>query len=1128
MLSLFNIWIIARYEMKIVLRSWFFRIFSIIAILILTFLNVLNISAISELIVRSPVSSILKVIPSSLPYINLKLLNVVQTIIAIFIASDFLKRDRKLNTTEVIYARSMTNADYVLGKTTGIMLVFLGLNVIVLLIAAITQFFIPDLNLGFVPYLAYLLLISLPTLLFIIGLAYLLMSLIRSQAGTFILLLVYAGIFLIWGGTMRFLFDYLAYRLPMLYSDFVGFAGLDNIIFQRMMYLFFGLSFVFFTIVRMKRLIQSKAMNKLSLVLSILFLVLALFSGYKHLDYYNTIEETRIAQRQLNKTYKAHPRVQMLKCDLKLDHTGSQIAAEANLKFINNTREPIESYLFCLNPGLEVSKITGGTVELTFNRTQHILLVKPTTALAAGSTDSLTISYSGSIDEPGAFLEVEQEDIEAVYEYMFAFLKFNIKKQISFVTNNYVLLTPEVLWYPIAGLPYGANYPVLGAKDFIDFDLTVSTKKNLTAISQGAATKKDLADKAQFHFKPEHPLPQFSVAIGAYEQREITVDSVTYALWTAPGHDYFVPFMDELGDTLGIIIRNFKQQYEDYIGIPYPFKRFTLLEVPIQFCTYARPWVKAHETMQPEMALIAEQGVFCEATEFEMMMYWMERRQQRRDMTMTPQELQSDLLSRFIETNFIGGFSGRRAFGRRMGFSIHNYHIFPNYYTFINHLESKQWPIFNLALESSIRNRKSESQPSFFRTIAGLSDEEKCNLALRGNSLHDALLDSTQKDLFVSLIENKGKALFVQLQTEFGDAEFNVFLNSYLEQHRYQNATMTDFTNAMQKKFNFEFQPLFEEWYNGKALPGFLLTDVENYSVTDGDRKRSQVKFTVENPESVDGYLNLQFWLRGQDDRRMRFGPPSPDFDMNLKVEARQKKEVGILLDDDLRGFNIDTYVSQNIPSAFNFRFRGDREQKEVRPFEGERILPLTEEQATGKLEIIVDNEDPGFEIISKQQKNWLQKLFGSEDEKQDPYVGYEFWRLPGQWTPTANAKFYGKYVHSGYFIKSGTGDKKVAWTAKIPVAGNYEVYAYYEKEETFRFRRGRGRGDDNDKIGELNFIIHHDDGETEFALDRDQAVDGWNYMDSFYYSEGEAKIILTDKSAGRSVFADAVKWVKK
>ena len=114
MLSLYKIWTVARYETKTLLRSWFFRIFSILAIAILIFISI----GLHTKVGRTP--WFFKGMDASLPYMYIQLLNIVQAIIGVFLASDFLKRDKKLDTTEVIYMRSMTNGDYVLGKSLGI------------------------------------------------------------------------------------------------------------------------------------------------------------------------------------------------------------------------------------------------------------------------------------------------------------------------------------------------------------------------------------------------------------------------------------------------------------------------------------------------------------------------------------------------------------------------------------------------------------------------------------------------------------------------------------------------------------------------------------------------------------------------------------------------------------------------------------------------------------------------------------------------------------------------------------------------------------------------------------------------------------------------------------------------
>src|SRR5512133_254123 len=115
-------------------------------------------------------------ISSSVPLMNLYLLNIGQAFVVIFLAADFLKRDKKLDTNEVLYTRSMSNLEYVLGKTWGILRLFLGLDILILVIALTVNIISSKMNVDIMYYLYYLLIIAVPTILFSLGFAFLMMS----------------------------------------------------------------------------------------------------------------------------------------------------------------------------------------------------------------------------------------------------------------------------------------------------------------------------------------------------------------------------------------------------------------------------------------------------------------------------------------------------------------------------------------------------------------------------------------------------------------------------------------------------------------------------------------------------------------------------------------------------------------------------------------------------------------------------------------------------------------------------------------------------------------------------------------------------------------------------------------
>ncbi len=256
MISLRNINTIARYERRILFRSWFFRIFAILAILFIglfsgsTFFN------------RNPFTWMFRSLPSAIVYSNFFLLNIVQSVIAVFLASDFIKRDKKLDTAEVLFIRPMSNFEYITGKTMGLLGVFVTLNLLLMLLTSVFIFISGQVPFRIMPFVAYFLMVSIPSLVFIIGLTFALMTLLRNQAITFIVLLGYIALVLFYlAGKPGYVFDYMLFAMPVPFSDIIGFSSTQYIVWHRMAYLLLGTGLILFSTAFLNR-IPNKAANK--------------------------------------------------------------------------------------------------------------------------------------------------------------------------------------------------------------------------------------------------------------------------------------------------------------------------------------------------------------------------------------------------------------------------------------------------------------------------------------------------------------------------------------------------------------------------------------------------------------------------------------------------------------------------------------------------------------------------------------------------------------------------------------------------------------------------------------------------------------------------------------------------
>jgi len=447
MIDLFFIGRIAFYEAKLLSRSWGFRIFSGLALILIGLFNVAIVS-------RSiPTPYYMSSLSGSLPLNSLKFFNIFQGIIVAFMATEFFKRDRRDDSVQVIFARSFSNLGYFLGKALGIFTVFLLLNLAVLALTFVIHFFFSHTVFVLQPYILYTLLISLPTLIFMIGLSFFLSSLLRSQALVFMILMAYSFLVLAVIGAPFFgLFDAYAFYLPLMWSDFVGLGNIHAALLLRLSYLFLGLSLFLVSSLLFRRLRQAKLSNAVTGSLSVIFLALALILGLSYTSGHYADRTFRQQLRAASQEFRGAQTAAVRSYDIRFEHTGEEISATVQMDLVNESPSRLDSIFLTLNPGLGIDSVTQGGLPLDFQRNGHLLHVAPSEPLDPEDSISLILTYSGAIDERYCFLDIDDKRYESRYRVWI----YDVPKHYVFVTPDFVHLTPESGWYPIPGLPPGA------------------------------------------------------------------------------------------------------------------------------------------------------------------------------------------------------------------------------------------------------------------------------------------------------------------------------------------------------------------------------------------------------------------------------------------------------------------------------------------------------------------------------------------------------------------------------------------------------------------------------------------------------------------------------------------------
>jgi hypothetical protein len=1143
MAFLHNIRTVAKYEAKTLRRSWFFRLFSLGSLFIFTIINIGFFSPIGN------ENWELVSISSSVPLINLYILNIGQAIVVIFLAADFLKRDKKLDTNEVLYTRSMSNLEYIIGKTWGILRLFLGLNIIILSMGMLMNIISKSMSIDFMSYISYLLIISVPTIVFSLGLAFVMMSLIRNQALTFLLLLGIAALNIFYGWyRMGSIFDYMAFGIPVFKSSILGFDNLGFIINQRLLYFFLGMALVLATVLLFKRLPQSRFHRMLTIIFLFIFFAGASVCGFNTYSVYINAVNFKKGVIETNRKFENKDFASVTDARINFIHRGKSFEATADLKIINDNNVKLDRYLFSLNPSLNINKVISEGKELKYIRTNQIVEIDPGKILDPGKSDSLQISYSGTINESFCYPNYSDKLNETPYRIML----MNVNKRQAFLEDKYVLLTPESHWYPVAALNYYPGNPAKIKVDFTKYTLHVKSEDGLSAVAQGKMEK----GNGYSVFNPETPLTGLTLSIGNYKSDTIKVDSVNYITYCFPGHDYYKKDLSLLKDTLPNLVSGIMRELETNFATRYPFKTLSLVEVPVQFYSYPKQNTQTRAEVQPSMVLLPEKLSTIENAGFNKRFTRQKKRMARNNQVITDKELQVRIFNDFIRNVFISGENYRFVNGSPTNEPL-RYRLGPSFYFFKNNFYSSEYPVINSVFESHLQHMIQKGPENGW--IAGfgiLSDNDKANLALKKTSFRDLLAKNPSGDTIRTVLTVKGDWFFNLLRSKAGINEFKPWFSQYIDKNRFKKIDLLKFNQDFKDRFSFDFYPSLDAWLKSKEQPGFLFTEVKATEIIIGDRSRYRVTFTASNPEQVAGLFNISFRTGGPNDllaQKMRMdkiqvqsgggskstislqgrGMDADDIIKIVYLGPHEAKKIGIILDAEPRMMMINTLFARNIPGEIELPL-GEilKSKNDSKEYPDEEILTSIPGDSDPS-EIIVDNEDQGF-VSSKQNTiSPLKNLLGVKNRHAGTYMKISEWNRPEYWQPVVLASYFGKYIRSAVYSRSGNGDKSITWNTPIKEPGYYDVYCYIGKTiERMTVKTGEDEGDEgargDNPYKDMHYKVYHDEGVDDISIDFEHADAGWNNLGRFYLSHDSAKVVLTNKSSGRIVIGDAIRWVRQ
>lgn len=1111
MISFKNILTISRFESKVLWRNWFFRILAVAGI---GFLTIFNIAVFSE---ADPAQWTFVSNSWMMPYASLTLISIPQVAAVIFLASGLIKKDKKVDTNEVFFVRPITNLDYVFGKALALFKLFFLLNVVFMVISVIFNLTSPFTTFQPWAYVVYPLLSTIPTIIFTTGLSFLVVTLLKNQPITIVLLLGVAAVELIYYfDEFSNILDFMAFRVPMFISDISGFADIEFALLHRSFYLITGIALLFITAFFIDRLPSHRSSKMITGAVGLAILGVSSFAMVKLWD----MRQDPILLRQemitLTGNWAEVPTITILSNSIDIELKEDQINASSDMLLKNNTSNVLNQIYFTLNPGLEVEDVSLNGKLIEHHKNLHIVSLSNGISIAPDQQVELSVKYHGTILQSAAYLEVGQERYQSAKNYFM----FSLQKKYSFLQADYALLTKDVLWYPNTQIGYNQKSVTRQQLTFTDFQLKVTTNNGQMAISQGEPS----INGNVYEFKPQYPLPQISLAVGDYVKKEITVDSINYAIYHYRNSEFFVKQLDQLTDTLSYLITDLANEYEDAQKLSYPFKRLQFVETPLQFTAYNKIYESHQAYLQPETVYWPEKGGEIRQFDFRMQLRDMNNQAKRQNQVLTEKQKQANVFNDLIKKVFTKQIGANYVFDG-LNEDEADYSIFPNYYTYNSGIVSQEWALLNRSIATYLQNEK-QAKADYSRNRNGISFTEECNNLMRESSLKEILSEAEFNKIQKSL-SLKSQYLFSYIGQLLGEDNFKEFLYDWVNRHQHQLTSYSDLREALIREFQLDIDPIIQKVYFETSQPAFEIINLQKYEVLDGDRKRYQILAEIKNVGENDGVIEVKFTNGTDNEDEDFYGNSVNETEANevpgqlSVIKKGETKLLGFVLDEKPENIKFNTIISRNIPSVITMSIGVLSKREGGELFEGERVIKT--ETAPNLYEIIVDNEDPEFSSFSPIEPTYLKAYLDSRKTTEQKYYGS--WDRPfSKWLPTTGSEFYGTVIRSAHFTRSGSGEKVATWTPEVKEEGFYDIYTYMKGKNQNEFR---GNDGDNKQFF-YHYIIQHADGEDNITYNISNAEPGWNFLGSYYFNQNGGSVSLTDECGLRTVYADAIKWVKQ
>ena len=751
---------------------------------------------------------------------------------------------------------------------------------------------------------------------------------------------------------------------------------------------------------------------------------------------------------------------------------------------------PLAELVFSLNPGMrvEVLELDGHTQP---HRHENGLLRIPAGEALAGTEVTLRVAASGLPDARFAYLDAIVNPLAVgVADGHFRILG----TETMVFSDDYAVLLPGLKWLPTPGPNLDQVTP-----DFHHLDMQLTVPAGWRAVASGDRDEDSPSGGGQtLRFRSASAVPMVGVVAGRFDRYAAEVGGVEMELLLHPGHRRNAQFFAQDAQKLLSLQIGQRLAYAKTAGLGYPYRRFSVVEVPGRLRGFGGGWQLDTALALPGVALLREYGL------------------PSMRLTMPPVHM----VMFFMPADFSGGEPTIALWRSMTRFRTAAAGAQATLLNFLmdelaKGVSSAYWPGFFSAHHFDAAGREGMARQTLNRMmghgtavdheVQGVAGRVAASPEFLANQLGELRFEDDPQGA-LELLNFKGRMLGRSLTAGWpfnGDAKL---LGEMLRRHAGATYTLDDL-RAAAEAVGAPLDSVLGEWWASAKLPGFVTSPLQILRLRDeGESPRYQLSLHVCNAEPVPGLVRLR--CSGVD--RVKQNCPLG----TAPVQPNACVELGAVVDFPPVQAGLTTYLSRNgngialrVPDIDAARI------VDAEPLQGARDsawrLPPSHD-------VLVDDLSPGFALDDDAAPRGLRLL-----QRQLTWSRQE---VSGAW---------GRYVRTAVISQPGEGDRSATFAASLPTAGRWRLQYHLPGAEVAEHKGGVGMSVRQVVavhalgIYDMALVEHLESGDkhTRIEFDGSIAEEGWNHIGDFNLQSSRVSLVVTDRTDGDVVVADAIRW---